>query len=161
MTYTRSIKITDRNLILIDIAEMTASQSPTAKDVEVTKRVLGRAIRGLYEAQIILACSHHAVPAVAFSFPRARHRWRSGRDGARLALLEILENERVDERFNRITICSGHEMFAAEAARLASKGLEVHVVAIAGRLSPALELAASRVTLLVPVESGLSSAGAS
>ena len=48
---------------------------------------LREVVPGFDDAQRIVACSHHAAPTVAFAFPTARHLWRSGRDGADLALL--------------------------------------------------------------------------
>ena len=58
-------------------------------------------------AQRIVACSHHAAPRVAFAFPGARHLWRSGPDGADLALLDVLDHEHVAQRFECVTICWG------------------------------------------------------
>jgi hypothetical protein len=90
---------------------------------------------------------------VPFALPTARHLWRSGRDGADLALLDVLENERVDERFERVTICSGDGIFTDAAARLAGVGVDVTAVSLPGHLATRLELAARHVALLPPAPS--------
>ena len=81
-----------------------------------------------------------------------RHLWRSGPDGADLALLDVLENERVDERFERVTICSGDGIFVPSAAWLAGADVDVTVVSLPGHLATRLQFAARNVTLL-PVAS--------
>ena len=110
------------------------------------------------EAQRIVACSHHAASTVAFAFPTARHLWRSGQNGADLALLGVLENERVDERFERVTICSGDGIFAASAATLAGADVEVTAVSLEGHLAARLQFAARHMVFL-PLVSGTASTG--
>ena len=105
-------------------------------------------VPGFDEAQHIVACSHHAAQTVAFSFPSDRQLWRSGRNGADLALLDVLENERVDEKYAQVTICSGDGIFATSAAWLAGVDVEVTVVSLEGHLAARLELAARHVVFL-------------
>ena len=148
MTNTRIAHKAGRQLILIDIENLTGTPSPTCEEVEMAKAALRQVVPGFDDAQHIVACSHHAAPTVAFAFPGARHLWRSGPDGADLALLDVLENERVDERFERVTICSGDGIFAASAAWLAGADVDVTVVSLPGHLAARLQLAARYVTLL-------------
>ena len=148
MTNTRIAHKAGRQLILIDIENLTGTPSPTCDDVETAKAALRQVVPGFDDAQHVVACSHHAAPAVAFAFRSARHLWRSGPDGADLALLDVLENERVDERFERVTICSGDGIFAASAAWLAGADVDVTVVSLPGHLATRLQLAARNVTLL-------------
>lgn len=136
---------------MIDIENLAASPSPTVEEVQAVKAALGQVVPGFDQVQRIVACSHHAAPAVAFEFPGTRHLWKSGRDGADLALLDVLENERVDERYGRITICSGDGIFADAAAWLASRGLDVTVVSHRSHLAARLELAARDIRYLAPV----------
>jgi hypothetical protein len=133
---------------LVDIENLTGTPSPTCKEVETTKAALRQVVPGFDDAQHIVACSHHAAPTVAFAFGCARHLWRSGLDGADLALLDALENERVDERFSRVTICSGDGIFAASAGWLACADVDVRVVSLPGHLSARLRLAARYVSFL-------------
>jgi hypothetical protein len=144
MTNTRIAHKAGRELILIDIENLTG----TCEEVEIAKAALRLVLPGFDDAQRIVACSHHAAPTVAFGFLGARHLWRSGPDGADLALLDVLENERVDERFERVTTCSGDGIFAASAARLAEAQVEVTVVSLPGHLATRLQLAARFVTHL-------------
>jgi hypothetical protein len=148
MTNTRSADKNGRHLVLIDIENLVATPSPTREAVEMAICALREVVPGFDDSQRIVACSHHAASTVAFAFPTARHLWRSGRDGADLALLGVLENERVDERFERVTICSGDGIFAESAAWLAKAGIEVAAVSLAGHLAARLELAARQVSLL-------------
>lgn len=148
-----------RQLILIDIENLTGTPSPTSHEVEAAKAGLRQVVPGFDDAQHIVACSHHAAPAVAFAFRGARHLWRSGPDGADLALLDVLENERVAERFERVTISSGDGIFTMSAAWLAGAGVDLTVVALPGHLSARLQLAASHVTLL-PVAPSVSAGSA-
>lgn len=137
-----------RHLILIDIENLTASPSPTRTEVESAIAELRSAVPTYDDEQRVVACSHHAAPTVAFAFPGARHLWRSGRDGADTALLEVLENERVADRYDRVTICSGDGIFTETVAWLACRGVEVTVVSRSGHLATRLQLAARWVTLL-------------
>lgn len=148
MTNTRIAHKAGRQLILIDIENLTGTPSPTSEEVEAAKAALRHVVPEFDDAQHIVACSHHAAPTVAFAFRGARHLWRSGRDGADLALLGVLENERVEERFERVTICSGDGIFAASAAWLAQADVDVTVVSVPDYLSARLQLSARTVTHL-------------
>ena len=148
MTNTDIAALRGRHLILIDIENLTATPSPTQTELEATIAELRFAVPDYDDVQRVVACSHHAAATVAFAFPRARHIWRSGRDGAGMGLLDVLENERVAGRYERVTICSGDGIFAGPAAWLAGKGVDVTVVSLAGHLSTRLRLAARQITLL-------------
>jgi len=137
-----------RHLVLIDIENLAATPSPTQQAVRTVRASLQDLLPDFESALWVIACSHHAAPTVAFEFPRARHLWRSGRDGADLALLEVLTNEPVDDRFGRVSICSGDGIFANEAARLGGAGVEVTALAREGHLAARLRLAARNVVFL-------------
>ena len=151
MTNTRIANKGPRHLVLIDIENLAGTPSPTSQEVEMVTTALRDVVPGFDEVQRIVAYSHHAAVTVAFAFPSARHLWRSGQDGADLALLDVLDNERVDERFGRVTICSGDGIFAASAARLSAADLDVTVVSFKAQLAVRLELAARSVVLLSPL----------
>ena len=76
-----------------------------------------------------------------------------GINGADHALIEVLSEERMPQRFNAVVIASGDGIFASVAADLAAAGLEVTVVAREGHLSARLRLAAQRVVLLLDAPS--------
>ena len=75
-------------------------------------------------------------------------RWRSGVDGADLALLEEMSDLRVMQRYGRVTVCSGDGIFADSLAALAEAGVETTVVSRAEALSARLELSAHVVVAL-------------
>jgi len=150
MTNTRSANKKGRHLVLIDIENLAATPSPTTQEVEMVTCLLRDAVPGFDQAQRIVACNHHAAPTVSFAFPTARLLWRSGRDGADLALRNVLENELVDERFDQVTICSGDGIFTEAAAWLGCADVDVTVVSLEGHLAARLELAARSVLLLTP-----------
>ena len=138
-----------RHLVLIDAENMAGTPSPATLDVVWLKAALRLVIPDLEASQHIVACSHHAARVLAFAFPAARHLWRSGENGADHALLDVLENEYVDQRFGRVTLCSGDGIFAACVAWLGGADIDVTVIAQEGRLARRLELAARR-TILLP-----------
>ena len=107
-------------MVLVDIENLTGTPSPSAWDVTQAMECLERLVPGLGESHVVVACSHHAAPTVAFAWRAARHIWRSGPDGADLALLGVLASERIHERFESVTICSGDGIFA-EHRRLARR----------------------------------------
>jgi hypothetical protein len=92
-------------MVLIDIENLAATPSPTALDMELVMAELAEIVPGLAEAQVVIACSHRAAVTVAFAYPSARHLWRSGPNGADLALLDVLGNEHVEQRFEYLTKC--------------------------------------------------------
>jgi hypothetical protein len=147
MTNTRIAHRRGRHMVVIDIENMAATPSPTHDDVIAVTDALREAIPGLAAAHIVVACSHRAALEVGTCLP-GRHLWRSGPDGADLALLEVLETEMIAERFEHVTVCSGDGIFADTMARLASCGVDAGVVAMREHLSARLRLAVHRVTYL-------------
>jgi hypothetical protein len=104
MTDTKIPGASSRHLVLIDIENLAGTASPTCEEVEMVKAALMAVMPDFDTAQVILACSHHAAPTASFAFPGVRHLWRSGPNGADLALLDVLENEHVEERFGRVSM---------------------------------------------------------
>lgn len=93
---------------------------------------------------VVIACAHVNVEAVEYGwFGSKRILMRSGPDGADLALIEVMECERIPERFSRLYLGSGDGGFAPSMASLASR--DVYVVAVARMRSQSrlLRMAAS------------------
>lgn len=110
----------------------------------------------LYEATfvgecdlVVVACSHHAFPAVGWDWPRARKILRSGENGADLALLEVIARERIPERFASVVVASGDGIFTDAVARLGAAGVYVTAVSRPESLARTLRLA-SRQHVLLP-----------
>lgn len=158
MPNTCGVRTPDRHLILIDIENIAGTSAPTEQQVCAARKMLAQVLLGFDAAQRIWACSHHAALAVSWAAPTDRHLWRSGHNGADLALVEVLNTERIGERFGHVTICSGDGIFAECAARLAREGVAVNVVAQRGHLSTRLRLAAHRHVFIPETASALGTA---
>jgi uncharacterized LabA/DUF88 family protein len=141
-----------RQLVLIDVENLARTPCPTALDLEVVQAILQGHVPGLDQAQCVVACSHHAAKTVAFAFPQALRRWRSGSDGADLALLAEMRDLRVMKRFDRVTLVSGDGIFAESLAALAAEGIETTVVSWGSGLSRRLRMAAQHVVSLADGE---------
>lgn len=159
MSNTQSKAKGGRCLVLIDIENLAGTPNPTTREVVRVMDALHDALPIPDRAHCVVACSHHAAKAVSFAIPSVRHLWRSGRDGADLALLSVLNDERVEERFEYVIVCSGDGIFAARVAQLALSNVNVTVASLRGYLSARLELAARRIVLL-ELPSDIASAGA-
>jgi hypothetical protein len=138
----------NRHLVLIDMENIAGSPNPTPVEVATLEQELHGVIADLDEAHRVVACSHRAARTVAFSFPGALRRWRSGVDGADMALLDEMSDLRVMSRYGRVTLCSGDGIFAESLANLAAAGIETSVVSRASALSARLKLSAQHVVAL-------------
>lgn len=109
-----------------------------------------------YVAAADLGADDHVVvgchPAFAFLarrfFPACRLLTRTRADGAELAILAAVDVDDVARRYHRVVIGSGDHLFAALAAALRTRGVNVQVIAGTGSLSWRLYVAGSRATLL-------------
>ena len=84
---------------------------------------------------MVLAASHLALLNAGLGWPHARYRVRSGKDGADLELIDVLEHENVAARFSHVVIASGDGLFGAAAASLAARGVYITVVSRRGSLA--------------------------
>jgi len=134
---------TERTLVAVDLENLVEGAHPSAL-------VLDQAVRAIATLrdpsnQVVVASSHHLAPRVAWRLPWVRWRWRSGPDGADLALVEVLTQERVSERFANVVLVSGDGIFAEPLAALAAAGTRTTVISTRGALSRRLRLAAQLV----------------
>jgi hypothetical protein len=139
---------TNRHLVLIDVENLAGTACPTPVELAWVEQRLHEVIADFGDSQCVVACSHRAARTVAFAFPQALRRWRSGRDGADLALLDEMSDLRVMQRYGRVTLCSGDGIFAEPLATLAEAGIETSVVSMARSLSARLRLSARHVVAL-------------
>ena len=98
--------------------------------------------------QAVLASSHLGLINTALGWPHARYKIRSGRHGADLELLDVLEHEDVASRFTHVVIGSGDGMFGQVAKSLRERGVRVTVVSRPGSLALVLAKAAQDVVYL-------------
>ncbi len=100
---------------------------------------------------VIVASGHPAAAATWFGWSPTRRLLRSGISGADRALVEVVEKEDVDRRFEHVVIGSGDGIFARPAARLQAQGCRVSVVAQRpGTVSRELAFAVRDVAYLDP-----------
>jgi NYN domain len=144
----RRERFRQRGLHLIDIENLAGAALPSFEQIQdVQGSYAGRLTFGELD-QVVVASSHKTLLDAARGWPHARYRARSGRNGADLALLDVLWNERVAARFARVVIGSGDGAFTRAAANLTTAGVWVTVVSRRGQLSARLRLAASEVVYL-------------
>jgi hypothetical protein len=90
-------------------------------------------------AEVHIACSHLAARTVSFAWHGVRHHWKSGPDGADLALLQIIEDpEQIRRRFTDVVIASGDGLFELAALALRKAGVDVLLVYGAGEMNRSL-----------------------
>lgn len=137
----------DRTLHLVDIENLVGTPAPKASEVAGWRRWY---IANMVEDGdlVVVASSHHAFRVVGFEWCGVRHVVRSGQDGADLALLDVLDAERVTDRFEKVVIASGDGIFMDAAAALGARDVDVTVVANAHSASKRL-LMAARFNVLV------------
>ena len=124
-----------RTLHVVDIENLAGAAIPSLG--QVTE------IQGLYLAhlafgaddQVVMAANHLALLNAALGWPHARYRVRSGKDGADLELIDVLEHENVAARFSHVVIGSGDGGFSQSAASLAARGIRITVVSRWGSLA--------------------------
>jgi hypothetical protein len=147
--YTSTRRLSDirrgRTLILVDIENLACDPRPQVATVESIRTVLRRLGVGGSADQVVTACNHGAALAVAAGWPDARHLVRSGPDGADAALLDVVLNEDVACRFDRVVLATGDGAFAPAAAALAAAGVAVVAVSHRHTLSARLRLAVHEV----------------
>jgi hypothetical protein len=138
----------DRALHVVDIENLAGAAVPSLTQVsEVAGRYMSQ-LRFGDDDQVVMAASHLALLNAALGWPHARYRVRSGRDGADLELLDVLEHENVAARFSHVVIGSGDRGFARAAASLTASGIWVTVVSRRCSLAPGLARAAGNVVYL-------------
>lgn len=96
----------------------------------------------------VVGCSHRNAAAAGFAFNRSRLVVRSGVDGADLALIAVLETERIEQRFGRVIVASGDHIFVPVIKRLRDAGVEVEALSIKEQLSRELACNCSSVRYL-------------
>lgn len=134
-----------RRLVLIDIENIVGGGVRVAEQVRVAQAALTAVIGRRADDHVVLACGRFSVDVAGFEWQGPRRIvFRSGPDGADLELLEVLETERVGERFNQIVLVSGDGIFSDVVANLGAAGVDVTVVSRPEACSRVLRMAAAR-----------------
>jgi hypothetical protein len=138
----------ERALHVVDIENLAGAAIPSLDLVsEVQIRYLACLGFGA-DDHVVLASSHLGLLNAGLGWPHARHLVRSGRDGADLELIDVLEHENVATRFRHVVIGSGDGGFSQAAADLAARGIQVTVVSRWGSLAQTLASVAGQVVYL-------------
>lgn len=138
----------DRALHVVDIENLAGAAVPTLGLVaQVQDRYLARLAFGA-DDQVVLAASHLGLLNAGLGWPHARYRVRSGKHGADLELVDVLEHENVAARFGHVVIGSGDGLFGKAAASLADCGVHITVVSRRGSLARGLAQVAGDVIFL-------------
>ena len=138
----------ERALHLVDIENLAGAAVPSLDLVsQVQVRYLACLGFGA-DDQVVLAASHLGLLNAGLGWPHARYRVRSGKDGADLELLDVLEHENVAARFSHVVIGSGDGRFGAAAASLAARGVYITVVSRRDSLARGLARIARNVIYL-------------
>lgn len=138
----------DRALHVVDIENLAGAAIPTLDRVTEVQGQYLASLRFGADDQVVLAANHLALLNAGLGWPHARYRVRSGRDGADLELLDVLEHENVAARFSHVVIGSGDGGFGRAAASLAARGVYVTVVSRWGSLARELAKVAGTVIYL-------------
>ena len=122
-----------RTLCVVDVENCASTSDLSLKRALHVREAINKAVP---EAVMhVVGCSHRNAAAAGFAFNRSRIVVRSGVDGADLALIDVLETERIEQRFGRIVLASGDHIFVPVIKRLRDAGVEVETLSIRGQLS--------------------------
>ncbi|RHW27228.1 NYN domain-containing protein [Nocardioides immobilis] len=136
-----------RRLVLIDIENVVGGLVCSETSADAARRAIDRAIGTDCDDHVVVATCHKGYPYVAWCWPTARRLVRSGRDGADLELLGVLDED-VASRFEHVVLVSGDGIFTDAVTELGRRGVQVTVVSRRRPLSNRLRFAAARVVHL-------------
>jgi len=125
----------DRALHVVDIENLAGAAVPTLNRVSEVQGQYLASLRFGADDQVVLAANHLALLNAGLGWPHARYRVRSGKDGADLELIDVLEHENIAARFSHVVIGSGDGGFSRSAASLAARGIRITVVSRWGSLA--------------------------
>ncbi|ADG76389.1 conserved hypothetical protein [Cellulomonas flavigena DSM 20109] len=126
-----------RALHLVDLQNLVGSGSPTLQEAKAT----WAAYRALVQPGdlAVVACSHHAAPAVWFAVgTEARLLVRSGAGGADVALVDDVDLGHLVARFTWLVVASGDHAFVPLVETVRRAGVRTWQVTGAGRPAHAL-----------------------
>jgi|DEB0MinimDraft_10_1074344.scaffolds.fasta_scaffold00334_9 1-aminocyclopropane-1-carboxylate deaminase/D-cysteine desulfhydrase-like pyridoxal-dependent ACC family enzyme len=118
---------TGRTIVLVDLENLCGSGDPSLAECQWAQ-ILVASVTNDPQAHVVVAVSHHAAKVAMFAWVGGRILMKSGPNGADLALLEVIDQENVAERFDRVVVASGDGIFADAVAKLAEAGIVVDVV---------------------------------
>jgi len=136
-----------RRMVLVDIENVVGGSAEVGEHIGWAKATVGRLVSARPGDHVVVGCGPSGLLELGCTWTHVRYVVRSGRDGADLALLEVLE-ENIARRFTELVFVSGDGIFADAIGGLAARGIRTTVVAHRDGLSRVLELAAHTVNFL-------------
>lgn len=134
----------DRSVHLLDIENLLSAGEIEANAINAVFADYKKQVTVMKEDLLIVGVSSvEGLMAVAMSNLRnCRLLYRPGKDGADLALQEVLDHEQLECRFEVVHVATGDGGFSASVAALAGRGAYVVVISLPESLSRRLRLAA-------------------
>ena len=133
-----------RRLVVVDIENVVGGAVLTTAQA-VGAHLSIKEVAALTGSElVVIGTSHIGLVPTGLGWRGPRLVVRSGENGADLALLAVLTEERVEERFDEVLLVSGDGIFTEAVAALGAAGVDVTVVAHPGRCSRRLRFAAGR-----------------
>ncbi|WP_216695299.1 NYN domain-containing protein [Dietzia psychralcaliphila] len=139
-----------RRLILIDIENISGGAIRTLAEARWAQRMLDSTLRLRHQEQVIVGVSKAGAIHTGPVWSSARIVVGTGVDGADHALLDVLNNENIADRFDEVILVSGDGIFTDTVATLGGHGVEVTVVAHRTSLAKKLQMAASQTVTFTP-----------
>jgi len=141
--------VDNRALALVDIENLAGTPQPSAELIREIESIFYSNAHMNKMSQTYISCNHLAGFYVGTNWERSCTLcFRSGQDGADLALLEQVNAIPNLKDFHYVVIGSGDHIFAPLARKLKRQGHFVHVIARPESLSGELRRAASHVSSL-------------
>ncbi len=147
MGRTKSPLSRGRQLVLVDIENLAGGACLRAAAVRSAKEGLVATGQIGAKDHVVIGTSHIGLVQVGSTWEGVRYVVRSGRDGADLALLDVIAED-VAHRFESVVLASGDRIFAPAVADLAAAGVATTVIGRRGHIARALHQAAARVIYL-------------
>ncbi|MEV8222477.1 NYN domain-containing protein [Dietzia maris] len=154
----RPASLRGRRLTLIDIENISGGAIRTLAEARWVQRMLDSTLRLRHQEQVIIGVSKAGAIHTGPVWTSARMVVGTGVDGADHALLDVLNNENIADRFDEIVLVSGDGIFTETVATLGGHGVKVTVVAHRTSLAKRLQMAASQTVTFTPRQINLEGA---
>ena len=140
-----------RRLVAVDVENVIGGAAHSIDEAGWAMRVVNAVIRLSPNDHVVLGASHFDAMTIGLAWESVHPRLlapRSGANGADLAILEVLDAEHVEDRYDELVLVSGDGIFTGPVVRLTGLGLPVRVAAHRGRVARRLQAAATSFTYL-------------
>lgn len=131
-----------RRLVIVDIENVVGGAVLTTEQAVGAHLSIQEVAALNGSEQVVIGTSHVGLVSTGIGWRGPRLVVRSGENGADLALLDVLTEERIEERFDEVVLVSGDGIFTEAVAALGAAGVDVMVVAPLGHCSKRLRVAA-------------------